>query len=261
MKSPTIAALLMLALAASAPARAAGRFEASAGAWVPDITGTLRNGVTYDLERDLGIDADAQRQFSLYYGFKRRWYWPDLSGHFDHIGAQGNGRSSGTAVQVFGTQVIPTNSLLYSTVSINDYDASLDIPFDVYGVHVGAGVTVKYLVGNVTVNTLTTGNVAGTPVQPTATSTVNRLDEVFPLGHLRVSTDLASWLSLVAAGNYIQYDGDRVYELRGQADVRPLDPITLSVGYQRKAYKVSRGSYLLDADVDGLFFGVGLVIR
>jgi len=249
-----------LAVLVSVPALA-GRFEAFTGAWAPDITGTLRNGATsYDLDSNLGIDADPQREFSLYFRPEKRWYWPDLSAHFDHLGAQGNGQAA-SAVQVFGALTIPANSQLYSTVSINDYDASADIPFNLYGVHIGAGATLKYLVGNVTVNALSSGDVAGISVGQIAGTSYNRLDNLFPLVHLRAETDLASWVSLVGSGNYIQYKDDRVYEFRGQADLRPLDPITLSIGYQRKSYLVSRGSYRLDTDIGGIFFGVGLVIR
>jgi hypothetical protein len=239
----------------------AGRFEGFVGAWAPDISGTLRNGpTTYDLDSNLGIDADPQRQFALYFRPEKRWYWPDLSAHYDHLGAEGNGQAA-SIVQVFGPLTIPANSQLYSTVSINDYDASADIPFDLYGVHVGAGATLKYLVGNVTVHTLSSGDVAGVAVGSFTGTSYNRLDNVFPLVHLRAETDLASWLSLVGSGNYIEYEKDRVYEFRGQADLRPLDPITLSIGYQRKSYLVSRGSFRLDTDIDGLFFGVGLLIR
>lgn len=253
---------VLLAGALSMPARA-GRFEAMAGAWAPDISGTLRNGTTtYDLDKNLGLDADPQRHFALYFRPERRWYWPDLSANFDHLGAQGNGQAA-TTVQVFGTLPVPANSRLFSTVSINDYDASADLPFQLYGVHVGIGATVKYLVGDVTVNTVSSPSIAGTPVDLiTITGTSrNRLNNVFPMVHLRVGTDLASWLSLVGSGNYIEYEGDRAYEFRGQADLRPLGPVTLSVGYQRKSYLVSRGSYRLDTDVDGVFFGVGLLIH
>lgn len=259
----SIVARFSLALAAAGFAlpAAAGRFESFAGAWAPDVSGTLTRGTTtYDLDKTLGLDADPSRQFGLYFGFEKRWYWPDLSANYVHLGAQGNGQAA-SVVQVFDPITVPANSQLFSTVSINDYDASADLPFKLYGVHFGLGATVKYLVGNVTVNTLSSANVAGIPVGSVAGTSVSRLNNVFPLVHLRASTDLWSWLSLVGSGNYIQYESNRVYEFRGQADVRPLDPITLSIGYQRKSYLVERGSYRLDTDIDGVFFGVGLVIR
>jgi hypothetical protein len=251
------AAVVVAAIAI--PAQAA-LFEGFTGAWAPDIAGTLRNGATtYDLQGTLGLDADPQREFTLYFRPEKRWYWPDLSAGFDHLGAQGNGRTTSNVPVLFGTLTVPANSALYSTISINDYDVSADIPFDLYGVHFGAGVTVKYLVGDVLVHTVSTDAVVGLVTVPTTSDT--RVNQVFPLVHLRAETELASWLSLVGSGRYVEYEGNRAYELRGQVDLRPLGPVTLSAGYQRKSYVVARGSYRLDTDIDGVFFGVGLLIR
>ncbi|GAC1623685.1 MAG: hypothetical protein NVS9B10_08890 [Nevskia sp.] len=251
-----IARRLILALAAGLLplAAQAGRFELFSGASRLDLSGTTTdvNGATYDLDRDLHIDAGAQYQLGLHYAPEHGW----LALGASYARLDGRGSSVAAAPAVFGPLVISTGSQLHSRTAFDDYSLAAEAPLRYAGFEIEPGLTVKYLHGRVTIANTTA--VIGGAVGLSGFESVQRIDRVFPLAHLRLARDVTGWLRLVAEGNFVEYGRNEVYEYGARADLRLLKPVSASIGYQRRHYRVETGPYRTNASLEGLFFGLSL---
>lgn len=236
-------------------AGAAERYELFTGASLLDLRGTTTDvyGATYDLHRDLHIDAGTQFQLAAHYDAGDGW-WPTVGGAY----AQLSGRGDAVATQpaVFGPLVVASGSLLHSRVDFDDYALDFAAPLKLAGVAIEPGVRVKYLDGRVRIDN--TDSTVGGVITVAGMRSEQRVSRVFPLARLRLARDLTPWLKLVADGDYVEYGADKVWEYGVRADLRLARPLALSGGYQRRHYHVEDGQYRTNANLAGAFFGLTL---
>lgn len=244
-------AAMLLPLAAGADAR----YELFTGASFLDLRGTTTDsfGTTYDLDRDLHIDAGTQFQIAAHYDAGGGW-WPTLGAGYAQL--SGRGDAVATRPAVFGPLVVSTGSLLHSRIDFDDYSLAFGAPLRLAGVEIEPGLAVTYLDGRVVIENSST--TIGGLVGVSGTRSVQRVERVFPLAHLRLARDVAPWLKLVADGNYVEYGDNEVWEYGIRADLRIAPPVSVSGGWQARHYRVEDGQYRTRANLRGAYFGLTL---
>lgn len=225
----------------------AGELDLSGGAWIYGISGTLDNqGDRLDLQSDLHLAGRSPGTFSVAY-FPQAGWWPVIEADYQRIAASGSAVITSTTR--FGPIVLTRNDDVASSVAVNDIGLSLDLPFRLLDVDWGAGVLVKRLYGHARVIDQTTGERSD-----------YRVDETFPMAHLRARAQVLSWLRLEGSGGLIAYQGSRVSQWRLGVALQ-LGPFALTAGYQERHYVTDSGGDHLDAHVRGPTAGVELPIR
>lgn len=82
-------------------------------------------------------------------------------------------------------------------------------------------------------------------------------DDVLPLVYAAAQFDLpfTGW-KIRASGNYVQYDGDSLYDFSGALGWEVLVGIELELGYRYLDIDYSDGEELVEAQVEGIYAGV-----
>lgn len=244
-RAAVIAATCALALPLVAGAQAGDSgFAVTVGFWDRDIAGQVGQP-PLDLREDLGLRGDTDLVLDATLRL----------GRFEVLADHARLRADGDAIasqdiSLGGITLIPLSSPLRSRAEVDDSTLVARWRFDLGGIEVAPGLTARYLDGDVRVQEGENGG---------ASNTVESFAELFPMLHLSVGTDLGP-LRLDVRGNYIEFDGDRVFDVRAAAWLQPafLGPLRLGLAWQVRDYRVFSGSdQAADIRVDGTQFLIG----
>ena len=215
--------------------------------WDSRVSGTLNDhGGKVDLERDLGAESKNHHQYSAFWQTGAGWWRPDLAASYTQIKIEGSRSLSSAGLQFGSVVVLPgSTDTLVTRANIRDADISLRYPFALGPLHVSAGVTIKQLKGDISVQDITTG-----------TRNDQSVDETFPMVHALAEWPLPFNTSVAVSVNWIRYGNDSADEAKIMARVPIIGPLEARIGWQRKHYNVDDHGYLLDSTLQGVTAGM-----
>ena len=218
--------------------------------WDSRVSGTLNdNGGVVDLKHDLGAESNDHHQFSSFLQTGPGWWRPDLAASYTQIKIEGSRTLSSSGLQFGSIVVLPgSNDTVVTRANIRDADVSLRYPFAVGPLHVSAGVTIKQLKGDISVQDITTGTRSDQPV-----------DQTFPMAHALAEWPLPFSTSIAVSGNWVHYKNDSADEAKIMVRVPIFGPLEGRIGWQRKHYHVDDHGYLLDTTLQGAMAGIQLL--
>lgn len=237
--------LAFLALLATGAAEAQS-FSLNYVSWDYAVTGYADDGSRrLDFEQDLQVRPLERGHLEL--SAETPPGWPDVGVNYTQIEAAGQ-RTAERAGGVIGLLPIGSNPTASVRADLDDLGLSLRYPLSLQPTRLLLGLTLTQLRGPVSVQQ-----------EGDAEETREEISELFPMAHVRLESDLASWLRLGASADYIRYEDDRA--LRYQAELRlSWGALTLNLGWLKKAYRVNGESYLLDTELSGPYAGAGFFI-
>lgn len=213
------------------------------GGWNFNLSGTARDGnLIYDFERDLAIAGRGHRSLQLEWDTPAGW-WPDVAVSWSQIDAQGRRDFAGTP-PLTGPRTIITRA------NNDDVDLTLRYPFQWDSLRASIGISIKWLGGDIVIDD-------SDEAQPSR----QRYDEFVPQLHVAAQWPFTQLLALNAAGQAVEYQGNRAMEYRATLEVRLFEPLRIEAGWQEKRYDLEAGAYALDATMRGLLLRVGMVFR
>lgn len=214
-----------LAFGAGAQAADAPRYEAAAGLWFADVSGSVTDNERLDLEDDLALRSNSD----LLLQASRRWGRLELQA--SHARLRANGRNTlNRDITLGDLTLIPREETVFSQGEVDDSGLLLRWSFGGERLRVSPGVMARYIDATVR---LQEGEGDG------ADRTVESLSELFPMAHLAVSTHIGM-LALEAGGNYVEYGGDRVFDVNVDGWLQPqaIAPLRIGVGWQLRDYRI-----------------------
>jgi hypothetical protein len=239
---------LLLALAASSAPAMAGDLTAHYLNWNYEVEGFASDSDSrFDFSEDLDIKVRQKSLLALTWDTGPGW-WPNLSASY--VPVQAGGRKTVTTQSSF--LGIPTGSQSANVIAdadLDDIDLSLHYPLQLGSLAISLGATLKKLEGTLVLQE-----------EGDDKESRERVDETFPMGRLGLHIAPWHWLLLDAHADYVAYQGNRASNLGLQAALR-LGDLSLALGWQERNYRVDTSSYRVDADLAGVFAGIGLVLR
>jgi outer membrane protein len=234
-----LAPALAIAFAA-VPAAHAAELRAALGSWGYHVDGSVDDrGQRYDLRDDLELDPDGRRSVRVEWDTPRG-AWPDLAAGYSQMRASGDHAES----TLLGTRTIATDA------DFDHFDLVARYALRLGAVRAAAGLAVQRLRGTLVI----TDSADPAPRR-------ERYDELIPQLHAQLRWRLGRGLTLVAAGQGIEHDGDRALDLRAIAELRFMAPLLVEVGWQDQRYEIALEDYALDARLRGALFRIGVVFR
>jgi len=227
----------------------AGSLSAAYANWDFRVSGDASDADSQvDFDHDLGVEPRNKATYALSWD-TGPGYWPDLAVAYTPIEAGGQravSNSGGLLDPLLGAGGTTT---IVADADLEDLQLSLSYPLRRGAWTLALGATVERLHGQILLKDESDAEGEREPV-----------DETFPMAHLGLKAELASWLSLEAGGDYVSYRSDRAYDYHLQAAFI-WGPAKLGAGWLVKAYRVNNSSYLLDTRLSGPTLGFGFLLR
>lgn len=233
-----VGALLLGGIVAGVQAAKApeSRYSFGVALWSPDISGAVSDNERLDLEDDLALESDSDLVFE---GAFRRGRFELLA---EHARLRADGRNTLNRDITLGDLVlIPQDETISSSARVDDSLLSLRWRLGGAAFSVSPGISARYIDAQVS---LREGEGS------TSTRDVESLSELFPMAHLGIAGELGA-LRLSARGNYVEYDGDRVFDVTATAWLQPraFAPLRIGLGWQLRDYRIGHEGGEDDADV------------
>lgn len=230
--------LLMGSVVAGAQAAASSdpRYSLGLAIWDTDISGAVSDNECLDLEDDLALESDSDLVFD---GTLRRGRLELLA---EHARLRADGRNTlNRDITLGDLTLIPQDETVSSRAKVDDSLLALRWRFGGAGLRVSPGVTARYIDARVS---LREGE------DSTATRDVESVSELFPMAHLEIASELGP-VQLSARGNYVEYDGDRVFDVTATAWLQPklLAPLRVGLGWQLRDYRIAQEGSEEDSEV------------
>lgn len=243
-------ALLLGGVVAGAQAASeadAPRYSLGVALWDTEISGTVSDNDRLDLEDDLALESDND----LVFDGALRWGRFELLG--EHARLRADGRNTLNRDITLGDLIlIPQEETVTSSATVDDSLLSLRWRIGGAGFSVSPGITARYLDARVRLREGEGG---------AASRDVESVTEFFPMAHLGVASEFGA-VRLSARGNYVEYDGDRVFDITAAAWLQPqvIAPLRIGLGWQLRDYRIGHEGGEDDADVrlSGAQFRIGL---
>lgn len=240
--------LVLGALAAAQPLAAAEGERAALGiaVWDTGISGAVSDNERLDLERDLALDSDSDLVFDFAMQRGR------LGLLAEHARVRADGRNTVNRDITLGDlTLIPQEESIRSRADLDESSLSLTWRFGAAGLRVRPGVTARYIDAHVS---LREGD------GPGASRNIETVSELFPMAHLGMSSAVGPVL-LEARGSYVEYDGDRIFDvtLAGWLQPEAIAPLRVGLGWQLRDYRIARNDEEnADIRLDGAQLRFGL---
>lgn len=232
-----VGALLAGGIAAGAQAEPPEpRYALGIAFWSPDISGVVSDNEQLDLEEDLALQSDTDLIFE---GAFRHGRFELLA---EHARLRADGRNTVNRDITLGDLVlIPQDETISSSAKLDDSLLSLRWRIGSAAFSVSPGITARYIDAQVR---LREGEGS------TATRDVESLSEFFPMAHLGIAGEVGA-VRLSARGNYVEYDGDRVFDVTATAWLQPraFAPLRVGLGWQLRDYRIGHEGGEDDADI------------
>lgn len=214
------------------------RYSLGVALWNPDISGTVSDNERLDLEEDLALESDSDFVFE---GAFRRGRFELLA---EHARLRADGRNTLNRDITLGDLVlIPQDETVSSSARVDDSLLSLRWRVGSAAFSVSPGISARYIDAQVRLREREREG-------GTAARDVESLSELFPMAHLGIAGELGA-LRLSARGNYVEYDGDRVFDVTATAWLQPsaFAPLRIGLGWQLRDYRIGHDGGEDDADV------------
>lgn len=212
------------------------RYSLGIALWDTDISGVVSDNDRLDLEDDLALKSDNDLVLEGTFRTGR------LELLAEHARLRADGRNTLNRDITLGDLVlIPREETVTSDAEVDDSLLSLRWRIGGAGFSVSPGITARYVDARVSLREGEGSAVA---------RDVESLSEFFPMAHLGVAGELGAF-RLSARGNYVEYDGDRVFDVTATAWLQPqlVAPLRVGVGWQLRDYRIADDGSEEDADV------------
>ncbi|WP_043768500.1 porin family protein [Algiphilus aromaticivorans] len=222
--------------AQAAPEATEPRYSLGVALWDTEISGVVSDNERLDLEDDLALKSDND----LVFDGALRWGRFELLG--EHARLRADGRNTlNRDITLGGLVLIPREETVTSSATVDDSLLALRWRIGGAGFSVSPGVTARHLDARVR---LREGEGSA------ATRDVESVTEFFPMAHLGVASEFGA-VRLSAHGNYVEYDGDRVFDVTAMAWLQPqlIAPLRIGLGWQLRDYRIAHDDGEDDADV------------